>query len=182
MGSLRSLRRKQRLEPVTIPKPTDEELIRAIHFGTVKQVKALLERGANPNAMNENSIPAIHLAVYYCKLGMTQILVKHGADVNQKDCNQNTALDEAISSWRWDRAEKIALFLLDHGADANAAGKNGRTTLMHAIIHKRFDLVRLLVEKGADPKRRNRDWKRAVDLIGHGQGSKALRKMLKKIS
>jgi ankyrin repeat protein len=180
MGSLRSLR-KNHVEPVIIPKPSDEELIKTVRFGRIKQLKALLERGADSNAMNENLTPALHFAINSGKLGMTQILVKYGADVNQKDRYQDTALEKAISAWRWDRAEKIALFLLNHGADVNAVDADGRTTLMHAISHKRFDLARLLVERGADSKRRNRDWKRAVDLIGHGRGSKALRKMLKKI-
>jgi len=180
MGSLRSLRRRQ-VEPINTPKPSDEELVKTVRFGTIKQVKTLLERGANPNALDQDSTPAIHFAVYFGKLGMTRILVKYGADVNLKDRNQDAALDNAIYSYRWTRAERVALFLLDNGVDVNSVGKHGRTTLMHAISHKRFDLARLLVGRGADTKRRNRDWKRAVDLIGHGKGSKALRKMLKKI-
>jgi ankyrin repeat protein len=181
MGSLRSLRRNH-AEPVEIPKPSDEELIKTVRFGTITQLKTLLERGADPNAMDKDSTPALHFAVYFGKLGMTRILVKYGADVNLKDRNQDAALDNAIYSRRWYRAERVALFLLDNGADVNSVGKDGRTTLMHAVLHKRFDLARLLVERGADPNRRNRDWKRAVNLIGHGRGSKALRKMLKKIS
>ncbi|MGB6063679.1 MAG: hypothetical protein WBG50_02660 [Desulfomonilaceae bacterium] len=42
MGSLRSLMRRERPEPVALPKPTDADLIQAIQFGTFKLVKALL--------------------------------------------------------------------------------------------------------------------------------------------
>ena len=61
MGSLRSLRRNH-AETVIIPKPTDEELIEAVHLGTIKQAKALLEQGANPNAVGKDSTPALHYA------------------------------------------------------------------------------------------------------------------------
>jgi ankyrin repeat protein len=180
MGSLRSLRRNH-VEPVIIPKPTDEELMKAILFGTVKQVKALLERGANANAGDKEWGAALDYAARNGKLRLTQVLVKYGADVNRKNSLQKTPLHGALSCWWRETAQKVSLFLLNHGADVNAVDTNGRTTLMYAVIYKRFDLAKLLVERGVDSKRRNRDWKRAVDLIGHGKGSKALRKMLKKI-
>ncbi len=106
--------------------------------------------------------------------------MKYGADVNQHRSGHCTALEAAIFSGSKE-AKRIMSFLLDHGADLNAVDRNGCTTLMHAIVHKRFDLAKLLVERGADPKRRNRDGKRAVDLIGRGKGSRVLRKLLKEI-
>jgi ankyrin repeat protein len=180
MGSLRSLRRKEK--PVKRPRRFHEDLVTAVRFGTIKNVEALLERGMNPNALDERSGSALHWAAYLGKFGMTRILVKYGADVNQKDLRGHAALENGIRGYCWDKSEKIAMFLLDHGADVNSVDADGQTTLMCAIAHKRFDFARILVERGADPNRRNRDWKRAVNLIGHGRGSKALRKMLKKIS
>jgi ankyrin repeat protein len=180
MGSLRTLRRN-RAEGVEIPKPSDELLILLIRVGTVDRVEALLEQGINPNAMDKYSNPALHHAIRHREVRMTQILVKYGADVNQHRSGHCTALEAAIFSGSKE-AKRIMSFLLDHGADLNAVDRNGCTTLMRAIVHKRFDLAKLLVERGADPKRRNRDGKRAVDLIGRGKGSRVLRKLLKEIS
>jgi len=180
MGSLRSLRRKE-VETVLITPPTDEELIQAIQFGTVKQVSALLAQGANPNATDAHSDTALAYAAHLGKLQIVQVLLKNGADVNQKGELEAGALYLAAACPCSTRQE-ICRLLLDSGADVNAADCDGHTPLMIAATFLRFHFAGLLVERGANPKLRNRDGQRAVDLIGHGGGSKPLRKLLKPIS
>jgi uncharacterized protein len=147
MGSLRSFRKRQ-VEPLTIPKPSDAEFIAAVHVGSVKKVTDLLQRGANPNAVDTDSTPALHYAAYNGKFQMIQILMEYGADVNHLDSQRNTTLNLAISSGS-KVAEKICIWLLDHGAAVNAADHLGRTPLMYAVVYDLFDLAKLLVEMGA---------------------------------
>jgi ankyrin repeat protein len=181
MGSLRTLRRKERPEPEIIPKPSDLELIEAVCYGTVKQVKALLERGANPNATDEGFDNVLGHAVSGHKLGKTQLLVKHGANVNKRDSCQDTALN-IISMSVGQKSQKISMLLIDHGADVNAAGCDGWTPLMRAVVRQQLDFVKILLEKGANPKLRNFYGKTALDLVDGGMHTDAIKALLEPIS
>ncbi|XP_037385889.1 ankyrin repeat domain-containing protein 31 [Talpa occidentalis] len=55
----------------------------------------LLKAGANVNCENLDGILPLHDAVANNHLKAAEILLQHGADPNQKDQNQKTALDEA---------------------------------------------------------------------------------------
>jgi ankyrin repeat protein len=183
MGSLRSLMRRERPEPVPPPTPSDEDLINAVYSGTVKQVKTLLERGADPDAVSGNTDSALALAVLHGELGMIHLLVRYGADLDQRNICGFNALHLAVSSCLASMALKICNFLLDHGADVNVANPyNGETPLMSAVRAGELHVAKLLIERGADATLRRRDGKRALDLLGRGKGSKALRKLLERIS
>jgi len=180
MGSLRSLRRRD-VEPVPPLILCDEELNQAVQFGTFKQVEALLERGANPNAADIYANTALGHAVHLGKLKMAQVLVKNGADVNRKNHLGIDPLTIAVAS-PWSTRQKICRLLLDNRADVNASKCYGNTPLMVAAIFQRFDLAKLLLEKGADATQRNHDGKRALDILRRGKGSTALRKLLEPVS
>jgi len=181
MGSLRSLMRRERLEPVIIPPPSDEELIQAVRFGTVKQVKALLEQGANPDATDKGFNNALGDAVSGHKLGKTQLLVKHGANVNKRDATQDTALNIASRSVG-EKSQKIRMLLINHGADVNAANCEGWTPLMAAVVCRQLDFLKILLEKGANPKLRKFDGKRALDLVGRNEHTDAMKALLEPVS
>jgi uncharacterized protein len=177
MGSLRSLMRsKERLEPLALTVPSDAELIKAIQFGTVKQVQALLGQGANPNAVNHNGDSALYHAIDRDRLRIIQILVRHGANVNHRNSAYETPLHVA---WSKKRALKICSFLLDHGADPNAADLDGWRPLQAAVFHDLFDLAKLLLERGADPGLRDCNGDSALDLLRGVKGSESLRRLLK---
>ena len=40
-------------------------------------------------------------------------------------------------------------FFLEHGADINAVNMVGRTALMRATVNKKFEMIELLLKKGA---------------------------------
>jgi ankyrin repeat protein len=58
-------------------------------------------------------------------LNLAHLLLEHGAEVNRRDCDNETPLHTAI---RWD-LYKLAGILLEHGADANAVNIDGETPL-----------------------------------------------------
>ena len=181
MGSLRSLRRRE-VEPVALTIPSDEEVINAVYGGTVKQVKTLLQRGADPNAVNGNTDSALGIAVLHGELGMIRLLVCYGADLDQRNVCGFNALHLAASSLH-SMVPKICNYLLDHGADINAANPyNGQTPLMLAVADDQYHVAKLLIERGADATLRRRDGKRALDLLRRKKGSKALRKLLEPVS
>lgn len=181
MGSLRSLMRRERSEPLKPPISDDGDLIYAIIYCTITVVRILLNRGANVNAVNERGTPALAIAAYNGRLRIVQALVKRGADVNQRDSDGSTALHLAISA-RWEMVPDICLFLLNRGADVNAADSNGNTPLMTAVLSREFELAKVLLERGADATLRRHDGKRALDMLGRGRETTAMRELLKPVS
>jgi len=155
-------------------------------------VKALLEKGANPNAKIQYSLPYHNMVVFSRSMedppqvdpvGATpfmiaavsgdiesmQYLVDHGADKDVKTIGGGTAfmLAAGLGSERGARREadaiKAAKFVLSlGGVDVNAAlteiaaigpgkGKaDGRTPLHHAVYLGWTNMIRFLVENGAD--------------------------------
>jgi len=161
--------------------PTDEELIKAVRFGNVTQVKVLLEQGANPYAPDEMLGNALDHALYRDDVKKAELLVSYMPEVNQKGLFELTALHQAASSAS-SVASEVCTFLLDHGADINAMDHKGWTPLMMAVHSKNFDIARLLLERGADAILKNSEGDRALDLLRRAKGYKALRKLLEPVS
>ncbi len=80
------------------------------------------------------------------------ILLEHGAAVNYADRDSITALWLAIPD-----IEKTKL-LLDHGANPSMISKEGYNILIKlAFMPGNFELFKMLVDKGADPKKSSHD-------------------------
>ena len=155
-------------------------LMWAADEGHVEVVQALLAAGANPNAQAAVSqlttrknadhptggFTALMFAVRDGHEDVVRALVKGGSDLKATNGDGLTATSIAIENDRFD----LARTLLDLGADANdgalffAVGMRDATTDMRAHDGSRlranlpnqlsaFDLVKLLLERGADPNK-----------------------------
>ncbi len=80
------------------------------------------------------------------KAEIMKYLITHGADVNAKNNDGNTALMEAVIS---SRDTDIVKFLIAHGADVNAMNRYGATPLRIALKHRRKRIADLLKKAGA---------------------------------
>ena len=117
----------------------DLHLIDCIKFEKLnKNIKLLLDNGANPNAKDLNGITALKWAVIIDKVEIVNLFLAEGADVNYKDEKGETALHKAISL---DKKE-IAEALLKNGANPNETYKDGEAFLIHAIKNKKLDIIR----------------------------------------
>lgn len=146
----------------------------AAYFGDAKTVKSLLQSGVDVNVARDG-LTALMLAVMERHPETVQALLDAGADPNQKNQTNETALMMAAfptSSAETDRSQtdvEITRLLIGRGADVNAADENGMTALMkacqntHNIIFVResstnktiedgvqAELIRILVGAGAD--------------------------------
>ena len=155
-------------------------LMRAAEEGHVDVVNALLTAGANPNVKGHVSslterkhadhatggFTALMFAVRNGHENVVRVLVKGGADLKATNGDGLTATSIAIVNDRFD----LARTLLDLGADPNdgalffAVDMHDATTDMRAHDGSRLraehpnqltalDLVKLLLEKGADPNK-----------------------------
>lgn len=125
----------------------------------------LLDRGALVSHRSKNNFTPLLFAAQQGSTELGEILLQHGADVNESapdgiSGNTNarwalipdteaSALMVAIDSGH----EDMAMFLLQNGADPNLAGA-GRTALHSAVQHQMHGLTQALLDNGANPNSR----------------------------
>ncbi|QTF49830.1 putative ank repeat-containing [Acanthamoeba polyphaga mimivirus] len=80
-------------------------------------------------------------------LSNVKTLIEHGANIDEQASNLNTALLEAIHF----RHEKIAMYLISANANVNTINIDQRTPLFVAAREGFLDIVKVLIENGADP-------------------------------
>ena len=137
----------------------------AVTNGDLESVKELLPRLRNLGGVNivdgEGYTP-IMLAVFYFHDELAKYLIEQGADVNHRNDFGETVLSHSIS--RGIHRPDIVRLLIDAGAAAsvNAQDHRGVTALMQASrggkdfvgfeeSEKSIEVVRILLEVGADP-------------------------------
>lgn len=127
-------------------------LMIAAWHGNIEMMALFIERGANPRRANRNGEQPLQLAAWNGHLEAVKWLLEHGAALNREG-NYWGALHYAIFNGH----AELARFLIARGAEVNARSPNGSTPLMMAAREGREDLVKPLLEAGADPKVKN-DW------------------------
>lgn len=121
----------------------------AIIEGRAHTVKAKLAAGLDPNTLLKlGRIPALDmplltLAAAACQNDVARQLVAAGASMNPADPPLATAAAKGDVA--------LAAFLIDHGASIGAIDPDGQTALDNALAQSQFEMVKLLLAKGAKP-------------------------------
>ncbi len=169
-----------------------EDFFEAVRLNRPADVSKMLTRGMDVNSVNEQGVPAIVVAATYkaeetLKLlleqrklnidasgpggetaltvtawhgnqGLVNALITKGAQVNRPGW---TALHYAAAAGH----KELVKFLLDQSAYIDAHSPNQTTPLMMAARERRTDIVRLLLEEGADPSQVNQAGLSAADYL-----------------
>jgi ankyrin repeat protein len=127
----------------------------AIGKKSLKGFEILLQNGANPNVTAERLIkgerpPSVmELASIAESSEYLRLALKHGGDANfLVGYGNRTIIYEAILNNRTDNVR----ILIEAGADLAHRDTAGTPPIMTAAGIKNFDMVYLFLEKGADPK------------------------------
>lgn len=119
-------------------------------FSAAYPISKLLALGADPNAHDTSGKTPLHLAIREKRLEDVRSLLEHGAHpaIREQSSEWCYPLHIAILSEQGD----IVTLLLKHKADVHVTDNVGRTPLYLAISIGSVDLVKILIEAGADPR------------------------------
>jgi ankyrin repeat protein len=111
-------------------------------------VKKYIKSGADLQESNEAGESVLACALRAgCDHDLLMLLIENGADIFDFDDEGVSIFDMAIT---YDNREMV-YYLLEQGVDVNQTNrKSGFTALMAAACYGRVEIVKLLLEKGAD--------------------------------
>lgn len=118
----------------------------AARQGDTAAAETLLDHGADIEARTPYQRRPLHLAVKGGNAELVGSLLRRGA-VPDAAARGLTPLHDAVHRGNIE----VARLLLDHGADVNPTTDNFRDPLFLSVEIKKPDIIKLLLERGADP-------------------------------
>jgi ankyrin repeat protein len=123
-----------------------KRLVLAVSDNDLKTVQSLAATGSSLQCRDEHGHSPVSTAAREGHLEMLRWLLSHGGNANSLGCNDHPAIVLATLAGH----VEIVSLLLDHLADPNRSRASGGETALHAAaIGRHVDIVRLLVEAGA---------------------------------
>ncbi len=165
---VRTLERLQRLGfDLNAPSPELEPpLLLALNLGSLRAAQFLMQQPeVDVNARNQADENALMIASLRGHLELVQALIERRAQVNKPGW---TPLHYA-AAYDGPQALPITRWLLEHHALIDAESPNRTTPLMMAAQYGYSEVVRLLLEEGADPLVRNEQGLTAIDFAQRAQ-------------
>lgn len=125
------------------------------------KINTILSRGYDINRRDISGQTALMVATFRCHVETVKLLLDRGADVNVRDRSGATALMYAAFARIAgkdnppQKCPEIIDLLVNQGADVNAVDERGTTPLMFAAAHRETELVRRMIQHGADTRAKN---------------------------
>jgi RNA polymerase sigma factor (sigma-70 family) len=180
-------------------KPDWTELNWAITCNDIEWVKKLLKEGVDVNSRDEEGQTPLFYAARYGDLDILDVLLKRGADLKITSKSGSTVLDMTFNS-----GQEVRDFLIHAGApldsldefnaairvgdmksvehllqtdlDINKKDHHGITPLMYAAEKGNIEIIKLLLEEGANTEVKDSKGKSAAEFTYSKEAKKLLRK------
>lgn len=158
---------KRKVADVLLAHDPQMNVFEAAAAGQFNRVKQMIED--NPallHAWSHDGFTPLHLAVFFGRRDVAELLLGHNAEVNLASRNpiQVTPLHSAAAGNHFEICEA----LIATGADVNARQAGGFTPLHSAAQNGNLELVDLLLKHGADPHAMTDAGKTARDFAAEG--------------
>lgn len=114
---------------------------------------ALIDNGADVNALSKDGASPLHWATYHNNTALSRKLIKKTALINAQEPDGNTALHWAT----YHNNMPTTKALLKRGAKLNLKGKLGNRPLMYAVKNGNEEMVRYLIKYKANVNLPNDD-------------------------
>ena len=140
---------KQHVADVLLEAKPELDVFDAAAAGDVDRLTELLDDdGDLVKAYSEDGYTPLHFASYFGRGPAVRLLLDRGADVNAvaKNDMEVQPLHSAVAA----QAREVVAALLQAGADVNARQHGGFTPLMGAEEHDDEEMIRLLMDHGAE--------------------------------
>jgi ankyrin repeat protein len=133
----------------------------AVNIGNVELVRLLIDKGADANGLTDRKKPIIITAAQTKNVDVLQVLLDGGADPTVTE-NGSTTLHAAA----YHSTHEMVALLAGHFEDVNVRAALGETPLHKAAqtLTRDDDVIRCLLELGADPTIKDRRGKTALHL------------------
>lgn len=137
------------MDPNSFDKDGSTPLLAATKVQFLEGAKMLIKYGADSNlSAGADSESPLALAVSEHRHEFVQLYLMYGGDPNFIMANGNTVLVKAMNKTT---PIKLVEFMLSYDIDPNCKDSEGKTALFEAIQANRIDLLKLLLDHGADP-------------------------------
>jgi len=136
-------------------------LMFAVLGNHVTLARWLHKSGANINAKGSNGWSAATIAGAKGQTDMLRWLISADADINSPDVYRFTPLMRAVDN---QHTNAIQVLLLLGKAGVNFKDESDNTALHFAVANQQSDVIKLLLQHGADPSQANRDGITPADL------------------
>lgn len=114
----------------------------AVMTENTEMIGFLLDQGADINALNDEGITPLHIALYP---NVVTYLLNHGAEINKKSSFGSTPLHTQVSDGE-ERLDIIGI-LLAMGADKSMKDNSGQTPMDIAKAREDEEIIELLSSK-----------------------------------
>jgi hypothetical protein len=152
-----------------------QSLVMAISQDDQKLLKQELAKKRNLNQFNGYGNNSLFEAVHVGNIALTELLIKHGADVNAQNSRGFSAVHYAAKLGNLECVKK----LVEMGADLNLKSVRNENCLMFAAALGNRELVQFLLKQGMNPGLKSKAGKTASK-VAADFGHKALADELEK--
>ena len=127
-----------------------------LYFAAWRGLRGLVERLLTKDPQHVNQLGGyygtpLHASVRAGHIGVSQLLLAHGADINSRCSDNHTLLYYASTNGRL----KTVKWLLDQGAEVDSRERRGETPLHYAADQGLLEVCRILLEHSADVNSRD---------------------------